>query len=153
MQKKELVKILETEDALRASGQDLAANFKGGEVLALEGPLGSGKTTFVQGIAQGLGVTEPVTSASFILVQSLPGKLWLHHFDCYRLSSSEAERLLLMEEYLESDGIVCIEWADRVAHCLPSHSLHFHFSYHPHPSQRDRAIRRIAAHIPVDWTW
>lgn len=98
----------------RAFGQSLTA----GSVLLLEGDLGSGKTTFVQGIGTGLGIIEPIVSPTFVLIQEyFGGRLPLYHLDLYRLEPQEVE-FLYPETYWEgqenSPGVVAIEWPDRL---------------------------------------
>jgi tRNA threonylcarbamoyladenosine biosynthesis protein TsaE len=92
--------------------QQLAASLRGGEVIALDGDLGAGKTQFVKGLAAGLGHTGEVTSPTFTLVHEyLGGHLPLFHFDWYRLES-EAEVLRIgLDDYLDAGGILAIEWA------------------------------------------
>ncbi len=90
-------------------------------VLALFGDLGAGKTTFMKGIAQGLEVENPlsVSSPTFTYLHIYEGRLPLYHFDLYRLTSYEQFRALGFEEYLRSDGVCCIEWADHALPLLP----------------------------------
>ena len=88
---------------------ELAVTAKAGDVFCLCGPLGAGKTAFAQGFARGLGVTEPVTSPTFTLMQTYTsGRLPLYHFDLYR---TEGVINLDFEDYLYGDGICLIEWA------------------------------------------
>jgi len=101
----------------------LAAVLVPGDVLALEGELGTGKTVFVRGIARGLGILGPLRSPSFVVVSHLKGRLELFHVDAYRLSEPEELLQLGFEGILEADGIVAVEWADRVASVLPARRL------------------------------
>lgn len=97
-----------------------------GLVIGLIGPLGAGKTTFVQGLARGLGVPPevPVTSPTFTLVQHYEaGRLPLAHVDVYRLGGPEELRTVDADEWLSGAGVVVIEWADRVAGALPAETL------------------------------
>ncbi len=106
-------------EATRAIGEALGRALPPGTVVALEGDLGAGKTAFVQGLARGLGVRDPVTSPTYALLQSYRGKLDLHHFDAYM---EGRERALLSDgglEWMHAGGIAAIEWADRVADVLP----------------------------------
>ena len=107
----------------------LASALKPGDVLALEGELGSGKTQFVQGLAQGLGVSEDgyVRSPSFTLLNQYDGKLSLYHFDFYRLHNSLDLDDLGLEEYFDGKGITVIEWADRFPGALPKRAIHIKF--------------------------
>lgn len=97
-------------------GRALGALFSRGDVLALIGDLGSGKTTFTQGVAGGLGVDEEyyVTSPSFTIINEYPARCTLYHVDLYRLSSETSLDELGLEEYLESEGVTVIEWADKL---------------------------------------
>jgi len=85
----------------------------------LEGTLGAGKTTLAQGLALGLGVTDPVTSPTFALVHEYGGRLPLFHMDLYRLSSEDEFELIGGWEYFQRDGVCLIEWADRLGDTLP----------------------------------
>jgi|Deesub1362A_J573_1020465.scaffolds.fasta_scaffold14306_2 tRNA threonylcarbamoyladenosine biosynthesis protein TsaE len=101
-------------------GALLAPFLRPGDIIALRGDLGAGKTTFVQGVARGLGITRPVTSPSFILINEYPSTPPLFHIDCYRLEDADAEaRDIGLEDLLYDDGVCVIEWADRVATLLP----------------------------------
>ncbi len=100
----------------------LGARLQPGDVLCLVGDLGAGKTTFTQGLALGLGLPpdEPVNSPTFTLVAEHPGgRIPLYHFDVYRLADSSALYDLAFDEYLGGDGVVVIEWADKIADVLP----------------------------------
>jgi len=106
----------------RAGGL-LAPALAPGDVVALTGDLGAGKTRLVQGVARGLGVEEPVTSPTFNLLLVHPGVLPLYHFDLYRLErESELEDIGFFET-LESDGASIIEWGDRFPAALPDDRL------------------------------
>ncbi len=114
-------------EATRSLGVTLGQSLKVGSVILLEGDLGSGKTTLVQGLAAGLGITEPVVSPTFTLINEYPeGRLPLYHLDLYRLQPEEVAALHL-EIYWEGAeiplGIVAIEWAERLQY-KPSSYLH-----------------------------
>lgn len=96
-----------------------------GTVVALIGELGSGKTTLTQGIAAGLDVPEAyyVTSPTFTLINEYPGRIPLYHFDVYRLSDSMDLEDLGYEDYFFGDGLVAIEWAEKVMDSLPESTL------------------------------
>lgn len=106
----------------RAVGAALAARLRPGDVVALAGDLGAGKTALVQGAARALGVTLPVTSPTFVLVKHLPAPVPVVHVDVYRL-----ERLGhvddLDEDVFAPDVVTFVEWADRIAHLLPEARL------------------------------
>jgi tRNA threonylcarbamoyladenosine biosynthesis protein TsaE len=96
-----------------------------GDVVALKGELGSGKTEFVHGLALGLGVPPqvPVASPSFTLVHEYPGRLVLAHIDLYRLEKVPPEMLPDLEEYLYGSQVVAMEWAERLESLLPKDYL------------------------------
>lgn len=100
-------------EATRALGEALGRLFRRhdarGEVVALTGPLGAGKTCFVQGVAQGLGAGGYVRSPTFVLVHHYPGPLPLYHVDLYRIAPSDVDALGL-DEIMEGDGVTAIEW-------------------------------------------
>jgi len=98
----------------------LARTLKKGDVLALTGPLGSGKTTFVKGVAKGLGIRDFIKSPTFNLMHIHRGRLPLYHFDFYRLEKSDLEDLGFVEYVYDSDGVAVLEWAERVEGELPS---------------------------------
>lgn len=109
-------------------GQQLAATLRGGEVVALDGDLGAGKTHFVKGLAAGLGYPGDVTSPTFTLVHEYPGgRLPLFHFDFYRLESEGEALRIGLDEYLEAGGVVAIEWAGKFPSLLPRDTKWFRF--------------------------
>ena len=109
----------------RAIATQLAQVLPSDTVLALHGDLGVGKTTFVQGLAGGLGITEPVTSPTFNLYTLHEGNpTRLLHLDAYRLErAAEVERLML-EDFLVSPWIAAIEWPERIVDWLPANTWH-----------------------------
>lgn len=105
--------------------QSLACNFAktlvGGEVILLQGDLGAGKTHFVKGLAEGLGIDEVITSPTFALHNQYFGRLILNHFDFYRIENSEEVEMLGLNEFFgQSDGVCAIEWSVNVADLLPN---------------------------------
>ncbi len=111
----------ETEDL----GAKLAKLLKPGDNIALTGNLGSGKTTFTKGLARGLKIERPeyVNSPSFVLMKEYEGRVKLYHFDLYRLDNLEDIEYISMQEYLDGDGVVAIEWADKMKMLLPAQYL------------------------------
>ena len=93
-------------------------------VLALHGDLGVGKTTFVQGLAKGLGIHGPVTSPTFNLYSLYEGDRRLLHLDAYRLDSEDQVEALMLEDFLVSPWIAAIEWPERIAGWFPSNTWH-----------------------------
>lgn len=108
-----------------AYGATLAAKLRGGEVLALRGELGAGKTHLAKGIAAHLGHDPAtVTSPTFTLVHEYrEGRLPLFHLDFYRLESAEEVLALGLDDYLAAEGVVLIEWADKFRELLPEETL------------------------------
>jgi len=100
-------------------GHKIGTRLKSGDILALSGPLGAGKTTLIQGIAKGLGVEDYVTSPSFILINEYAGRLPLYHLDLYRLEDKSQIEDLGIEEYFDKAGVVVIEWAEKMGDLLP----------------------------------
>lgn len=102
-------------------GREFAARAKRGDVLALCGDLGAGKTQFVKGLAAGLGVSDDVTSPTFTLIHEHRGsaEMPLYHIDCYRLETTDELLGIGIDEYLRSDGVTAIEWADKFAELIP----------------------------------
>jgi tRNA threonylcarbamoyladenosine biosynthesis protein TsaE len=111
----------------RQWASELARQLKPGSVIALHGDLGAGKTCFVKGLAEGLGINRPVTSPTFTLVNEYPGTHLLAHIDLYRLYSADDILASGLEDYFEPDGITVIEWAERADELLPPHTLHIFF--------------------------
>ena len=99
---------------MRALGRALGRAAAPGDRFLLEGPFGAGKTTFVQGLADGLEVPTPVSSPSFVIETQHRGRLVLYHVDLYRLERLDAELLQSLEEDLYGDGVAAVEWAERL---------------------------------------
>lgn len=111
-------------------GEKIGRQLKRGDVIALTGELGTGKTAFVKGVACGLGIEEYITSPTFTLVHSYKGTVgYLHHFDVYRISDEEELFEIGFEEYLYGGDICIIEWADLIPNTIPSHSVWIHFEH------------------------
>ena len=114
--------IIETMDALDTFrlGERLGTAAKAGQVFALLGDLGVGKTTFAQGFAKGLGITGPVNSPTFTILSVYEGgRLPLYHFDVYRIEEPEEMEEIGYEEYFFGTGVCLIEWADLIEEILP----------------------------------
>jgi tRNA threonylcarbamoyladenosine biosynthesis protein TsaE len=107
-----------------AIAASLAGLARRGDLIALAGDLGAGKTAFAKGFGRAIGVTEPITSPTYTLVHSYPaGRVTLHHADIYRLTTHHEVADLAFAELLESDGIVLVEWGDVVAGSLGDHLM------------------------------
>lgn len=105
-------------------GYDMAKDARQSDIIALIGDLGVGKTVFAKGFADGLGITEPVTSPTFTIVcEYTQGRLPLYHFDVYRIEDAEELFEIGFEEYLYGDGVCLIEWADKIMDELPEEAM------------------------------
>jgi tRNA threonylcarbamoyladenosine biosynthesis protein TsaE len=107
-------------------GSRIGSQLKGGEVFALTGPLGSGKTYLTKGIAKGAGAEEkgiPVNSPTFVLVNEYSGRLDIYHIDAYRINSAEEFEQIGFDDFCYPDSVVLIEWADKVENSLKGINL------------------------------
>lgn len=97
-------------------GRKLGAQLRGGEVIGMCGPLGSGKTHLIKGIAAGVGAEDSrqVTSPTFVIVNEYHGRLDIYHIDAYRLNSVSEFEMLGFDDFCYPDSVVVVEWADRV---------------------------------------
>jgi len=134
--------ITESPDETKAFAADLAKKLKPGSVLALHGDLGSGKTCFVQGLAEAVGVTEIVNSPTFTIINEYRGRFRLYHVDLYRSNSSAEAEALGMDDFLEGDGITAIEWPEFFSSLLPKSAIHIYFEF------VNANRRRIKIHLP-----
>ena len=122
----------------RALGFQLAAMLRPGDVLLLLGDLGAGKSELTRGIARGLGVTCPVASPSFTILNVYDeGRIPLYHFDWYRLNSAEELYEMGMDEYLGGDGVAVVEWPSRCPEAVPDTYLEVRIDT---VGERDREI-------------
>ena len=103
--------------------ETLAPKLKPGSCLILIGNLGVGKTTFVQGLARGLGVSDPVISPTFTLLREYAGRVPLYHVDAYRISRIDELREIGLEDYMMSEGVVAIEWGEKATGLLPKNYI------------------------------
>ena len=103
-------------------GKKLAAQAKPGQIFALIGDLGVGKTIFTKGMAAGLGISEPVNSPTFTIVQVYEeGRMPFYHFDVYRIGDVEEMEEIGFDEYIFGEGVCLIEWANLIEEILPPH--------------------------------
>ena len=119
-------RIIETfsyEDTYRL-GQQMAQEAVPGQVICLTGDLGTGKTVFTQGVAAGLGITEPVNSPTFTIVQVYTqGRLPFYHFDVYRISDIDEMYEIGCEEYFYGEGVCFVEWAQLIREMIPENAV------------------------------
>jgi tRNA threonylcarbamoyladenosine biosynthesis protein TsaE len=111
--------ISDSPEATRTLGARLGRQARAGDVFALYGDLGAGKTCLIQGLAAGLGVVEPVTSPTFILIAEYAGRLPLYHVDLYRTESLAEIQALGLDELLDGEGVTVVEWAEKAEPLLP----------------------------------
>ena len=113
-------------EATAAVGAQLAESLEPGDVVALTGELGAGKTCFTQGLARGLGVAGHAVSPTFVLVNEYRGRVPVHHVDAYRTSSLTELLDLGLEELFDGEGVTVVEWADKLSPLLPPRTIHVH---------------------------
>jgi len=130
--------ITNSKDATQKAGEEIAVKLHGGEILALHGDLGSGKTTFVQGLAKGLGIRSKIISPTFIIIRryeiSIKYKVsnikYFYHIDLYRVEGERDLQEIGIDEIInDPDNIVAIEWAERMGSLLPEKRVDIKFEY------------------------
>ena len=124
----ELARVSHSPEDTRALGRALAQRLAPGDLVCLFGGLGAGKTTFMQGLAEGLGSPEPATSPSFTLIHEHRGRLRLYHLDLYRLGPEDLADAGI-EEVIGSDAVVAVEWAERLPPDLRAGALEIHIDF------------------------
>ncbi|MBW7886988.1 MAG: tRNA (adenosine(37)-N6)-threonylcarbamoyltransferase complex ATPase subunit type 1 TsaE [Bacteroidetes bacterium] len=133
-----------SEEETIQEGKNFASQLRQGDVVALFGDLGSGKTRFAKGISLGLGITEIVASPTFTIIsEHAGGKFPLYHFDCYRLRSLNELDEIGFDEYLFGDGICVIEWAENILQRLPKKRCNVFLSHGGTENERTIIIERI----------
>ncbi len=105
-------------------GLRISQELKAGDTISLEGDLGTGKTALTKGIAAGLGISKPITSPTFTLVNSYNGRCILNHFDVYRIDDPDELLEIGWEEYFTDDAVCIVEWGDRILDILPENTIH-----------------------------
>ena len=125
----------------RRAGAEFATYLCPGDVVALHGELGSGKSTFVGGMAEGLGLSDPVSSPTFALIHEYGRPPLLYHMDCYRETTLERWRQLGLSDYFGGRAVAVIEWAENIAPLLPRETIHLNFSHGEDESSRVVKVR------------
>ena len=132
--------------ATRALGERLGGAARAGDVIALIGDLGSGKTVLTKGLAAGVGCDpNHVLSPTFVLMRQYEGRLPLYHFDAYRLAGPGDMLAIGAEEIFFGKGLCAVEWADRVMETLPADRLEIHMSVAGEESRKVRIVATGAA--------
>jgi tRNA threonylcarbamoyladenosine biosynthesis protein TsaE len=116
---------------MQTLAESLAAALPPDATLALHGDLGAGKTTFVQGLARGFGVTDPVTSPTFNIYSVHRGARLLVHLDAYRLETARQIEDLLLEDFLLTPWCLAVEWPEKIAGWIPADALHLDLGIAP----------------------
>lgn len=112
-------------------GRSIGKYLRPGDVVALVGELGIGKTQFIKGLASGVGIGRPtyISSPSFTLINEYPGRVPFYHLDLFRLEQEKEAEELGLEDYFQRRGIIAIEWADKIPSLLPKEMLLVHFTF------------------------
>jgi tRNA threonylcarbamoyladenosine biosynthesis protein TsaE len=120
-------------------GKVIGGLLRPGDVVALAGDLGTGKTHFIKGLARGVGIrkTAYISSPSFTLIHEYPGKIPFYHLDLYRLGTVDDAETLGLEEYFYGPGVTAIEWADKIPSLLPQELLWIRLR---HTGEKSRSI-------------
>ncbi len=132
-------------------GRRIGRRLKGGEIFALCGPLGSGKTHFIKGVAEGAGAKgrESVTSPTFVLVNQYSGRLDIYHIDAYRLDSIAEFEMLGFDDFCYPESVVLIEWADKIEPAIHDTGYIRIDLAHAGPRARTIRIRNVPAYLAV----
>lgn len=120
----------------------IAKLLKPGDVISVSGELGTGKTCFVKGLAQGMGISQVVTSPSFVILKIYYNKIPLYHFDVYRLDKSFQLEEIGFQQFQYGDGITVVEWGDKVSEILAFDHLEINFYYY----ENDKRKIKITPH-------
>lgn len=119
------------EDTL-AFARRIGAGARPGEIYCLDGDLGTGKTVFARGFAEGLGIMEPITSPTFTIVKEYEdGRLPLYHFDVYRIADPDEMDAIGYEDYFYGTGVCLIEWSELIQELLPKNAWHIRIEKNP----------------------
>ena len=142
----------ENPEETQTLGRKLGKTLKAGDVIALVGDLGTGKTCLTQGIARGIGIApdEVVNSPSYILINEYNGAIPIYHIDLYRLENSEEIAELGLSEYIEGNGICIIEWAERMANSLPDTCIKIHITLADTNASQNSEVRESISQNPDD---
>lgn len=128
---------MNSESDMQIFGFELAGTLRAGDIIALTGDLGAGKTALTKSIAKGLGVREMITSPTFTIVQEYhDGRLPLYHFDVYRIGDPEEMFEIGYEDYFFGSGVCVVEWADLIEELIPDTAVVIEIQYGKHETER-----------------
>jgi tRNA threonylcarbamoyladenosine biosynthesis protein TsaE len=128
-------------DATKAVAAAMAALVVAGDLFVLAGDLGAGKTAFVQGFGEGLGVVDRITSPTFTLANRYDGRLEVNHLDVYRLDQLDEIKELGIYELIDGDAVTLIEWGDAIAPALGADYCEIRFEFGEGDNDRDLAVQ------------
>ncbi|MBQ0079124.1 MAG: tRNA (adenosine(37)-N6)-threonylcarbamoyltransferase complex ATPase subunit type 1 TsaE [Eubacterium sp.] len=135
--REETVYNIKNEEETNAFGAELAEKLKPGDVIAMVGDLGTGKTTLTKAIAKGLGIEDVITSPTFTIVKEYDdGRLPLYHFDVYRIGDIDEMYELGYEEYFYGQGVSVVEWADIIEELIPEDAIRLNIEYGENEGER-----------------
>lgn len=115
--------LVDSTEKTEAIGELVGKLLNPGDILCLNGDLGTGKTHFTKGIAKGLNITDYITSPTFNIVNEYEGRLKLYHFDVYRVNDPDEIYAIGFDEYIFSDGVSVIEWANYIDELIPKEHI------------------------------
>ncbi|MCB2293208.1 tRNA (adenosine(37)-N6)-threonylcarbamoyltransferase complex ATPase subunit type 1 TsaE [Clostridium algoriphilum] len=115
--------IVTTVDETYKIGEQIGSLINSGDIICLIGDLGTGKTHLTKGIAKGLDIIDTITSPTFTIVNEYTGRLKLYHFDVYRVNDPDEIEAIGFDEYIFSDGVSIIEWANYIEELIPPNNL------------------------------
>lgn len=132
-------------------GMNIGSLLKAGDVIALTGDLGAGKTVLTKGIAKGLGVNREPDSPTFVILKIYQGRLTLNHFDLYRISSADELEDIGFEEIIYGNGVSVIEWADKITELLPEDIITVEISHGDGENNRFLNSRTLTVKGNKEW--
>jgi len=144
------IQLKNTKETLKL-GEIIGKSLKPGNIIALVGDLGAGKTVLVKGIAKGLGVDEEPNSPTYVIMNSYEGRIPLYHFDLYRVSSEDELLGIGYDEFFFGDGVAAVEWADRVQGIFPEHTIKIEITIPKSDSEDSETTRDIIIEGTKEW--
>jgi tRNA threonylcarbamoyladenosine biosynthesis protein TsaE len=143
------IHVLKEEDTIKL-GEVLGRLLGPGDIVALKGGLGTGKTVLVKGIAKGLGIKEEPNSPTFVIMNAYRGRVPLYHFDLYRISGKKELEGIGYEDYFFGDGVTVVEWADRVEEIFPESAIEIEIKI-PTKNTNSETVREIKLKGEEKW--